>query len=132
MADIITKTKNKTLQIRQHGSEAGRIVLLCDGEYVCDFVWQAADQIATVLRHAARVAENNTAAAKQVMDQAILLRAGVPVGLSSNPKVYDEALKEAVHNRDLRKSNLVLAKELPIRRDQFGIPQVRNGRSDQR
>lgn len=131
MGDVISRVENRILSIRPH-TEAGRIVLLCDGKYVCDFRWEAGDRIADVLRQACRVAENEAAAASQVMDQAILFRAGAPIGLSGNPKVYDEAIKEAVSNRDLRRSNLKLSEELPMARQQFGIPRVTNGRPGDR
>lgn len=125
MSEIITKAENRTLQVRQH-KQAGRVVLLMDGKYLCDMPWQAVDQLVLVLKGAAREAENAAAAADQVMDQAILMRAGFPVGLSNNKKVYDEAVKEAVHNRDLRRSNLRRADERPISREGFGVPTVRN------
>lgn len=125
MSEIITRSAQRTLQVRQH-KVAGRVVLLIDGHYLCDMPWQSVDEYINVLKGAARLAENAEKAEKQVLDQAILLRAGMPVGLSQNKKVFDEAKKEAVHNRELRRSNLSLADELPVRRENFGIPRVKN------
>lgn len=125
MSEIITKSEQRTLQVRQH-KVAGRVVLLIDGHYLCDMPWQSVDEYARVLKGAARMAENVESAEKQVLDQAVLLRAGMPVGLSNDKRVFDEAKKEAVHNRELRRSNLKLADELPVLRENFGIPRVRN------
>lgn len=51
----------------------------------------------------ASMAEEHARANEIILDSAILLRAGVPIGLSSNPKIQAEARKEAVWNRDLRR-----------------------------
>ena len=51
----------------------------------------------------ARECDEQEHAPQVALDNAILLRGGVPIGLSNDPKIQEETVKEAVHNRDLRR-----------------------------
>lgn len=63
-------------------------------------------QIAAALHYAGAVAEEfDVQRAQQVaLDNALLLRLGVPVGLSDNPKILAESGKEAAWNTELRRA----------------------------
>jgi hypothetical protein len=63
----------------------------------------AAREIARALMQKALEAEEYARAEGIILDSALLIRAGLPFGLSNNPKILDEARKEAVWNRDLRR-----------------------------
>ena len=52
----------------------------------------------------ARDAEEQEKAPQIAYDAAILHRAGFPVGLSNDPTIKEEALKESQHNRELRRA----------------------------
>lgn len=66
---------------------------------------KVARQIATMLLAKANLAieQRPKVAEHLAVDSAILLRAGVPIGLSNHPKILDMAKTEAEHNRDLRR-----------------------------
>lgn len=93
-------------QLRSIITESGRIALLFDGRVIqgMDAIpRQAAEQIARVLLAQCRMIENNENPEKTIADQAILHRAGIPIGLTNNLKMLNEAHKEAQWNRDLRR-----------------------------
>lgn len=52
----------------------------------------------------ARECEEQEKAPQIAYDAAILHRAGFPVGLSNDPTIKEEALKESQHNRELRRA----------------------------
>ena len=63
---------------------------------------------------------------QQIFDQAILRRAGAPIGLNANPKVEVEAAKESQWNRDLRRFQKPGVK--PIKSTEvFGLPKIKGG-----
>ena len=51
----------------------------------------------------ARESEEYQKANQIIYDNALLQRAGIPVGLSDHPKIKEESVKEALYNRDLRR-----------------------------
>ena len=59
---------------------------------------------------------------KLIRDQAILIRSGVPIDLTDNKKIMDEALKSAQWDSDLRKA----IKTSVESREIFGLPVVGN------
>lgn len=63
-----------------------------------------APEFADALIAKARECDEQEHAASVVADNALLFRAGVPIGLSSDPKIQAETIKEAEHNRDLRRA----------------------------
>lgn len=92
----------KIRSVRTH-REGTRVLLFVDGELVCDVPWKGALEISRALRIKAKEAEALAKANKIIMDQALLTRAGFPIGLTSNPDMKKEAMKEAAWNRDLRR-----------------------------
>lgn len=66
--------------------------------------YEAALEIAKALRGVAKEAEEEAKAQGIIMDQALLLRTGVPVGLTSRRDMLKEAVREAQWNPVLRKA----------------------------
>ena len=93
------------LQIFDNGN--GKVVYLYNGKnlFNADVPWEVADQIAKKSTRAARKAEEICKANQVIMDNAILQRSGVlpGIGLSDHPLIKKESIKEALHNRDLRR-----------------------------
>lgn len=100
------------------------ILSMPEGKPLLCLDWSAADVLSTALRAAARQAEANAKASSIVLDQAFLVRAGSPFGLTLDPKVISEAKKEAAHNSEIRK---MLPHTPDERRDDLGIPSVVKG-----
>lgn len=73
-------------------------------ERVYFFPVALAPAFADALVAKARECDEQEHADQVVHDNAILFRAGVPIGLSNDPKIAEETVKEAVHNRDLRRA----------------------------
>ncbi|TKS58764.1 MAG: hypothetical protein EWM72_02764 [Nitrospira sp.] len=80
------------LTIRTEGS---RVLLLHNGALITSMPWQAAIEIAKALAGAARLAQEMDDAQRIIADQAIVRRLGLPIGLTNNPRLQAEALKEA-------------------------------------
>jgi hypothetical protein len=81
-------------------------VLMIDcatGKTILELPYNAALILGPGLIELAKKAEQAAAADHVVFDQAFALRAGLPFGFSTDPKVKDEARKESGHNRELRK-----------------------------
>jgi len=77
--------------------------MLADGQLTTDFGPEQAKQIAGALLSLAKQIENDADPEKQMLDQAVLFRAGAPIALNTNPKLLDAAFTEAQHNRALRR-----------------------------
>lgn len=88
------------LRIRQEGSD---VLLIRGGKLLVRLPWDAALVVARELHQAGKLAEEQAKAEGIVMDQAIVLRAGMPFGLSSDPRIQREAGKEAAWNSKLRR-----------------------------
>ena len=90
------------LRLRQEYTQV--LVIDCTtGKTILDLPYQAAILLGRGLIEYGKRAEQAAAADHVVFDQAFALRAGVPFGFSTDPKVKGEARKEAGHNRELRK-----------------------------
>lgn len=83
--------------------EGANVLLIVDGKLVSIMPWQAAEQVSKALLAQARKAEEIDKAENIIHDNAILTRAGFPMGLSNHPLIIEETKKEAAHNRDLRR-----------------------------
>ena len=83
----------------------GKVVYLFNGKNLFggSLSWESTDFIARLSTQAARLAEEHCKANRIIMDNALLQRSGFPIGLSDHPKIKDESIKEALHNRDLRR-----------------------------
>ena len=92
-------------KLRVSHTENGRVIFVFDGKVVFGggVPWEQADLIARQATRAARLAEEICKANRIIMDNALLQRSGFPIGLSDHPKIKDETIKEALHNRDLRR-----------------------------
>lgn len=103
----------------------GPAVVILDehGRAVFTLPWNAADELAKGLTIAARKAETNAKANQIVFDQAFMMRAGAPFGLSADPKIIDEAKKEAAHNSEIRK----MLPATPDERGELGVPALVKG-----
>lgn len=86
--------------IRQHYD---RVQILIDGRLAADMPWQQALELSRAIHGQAKQAEAWAKASAIAKDQAILTRLGVPIGLSSDPRVIAEARKQAAWDRDLRR-----------------------------
>ena len=84
--------------------EANRVHLIINGKLVANMPWQAADELRDALRIQARAAEEHEKADQIISDGAMLLRAGVRIGLTDNPKMQQAIINEAVGNTTLRRN----------------------------
>jgi len=92
--------KIKQVTVSRDGSD---VVLVVNGQRVTELPWDAALLVAKAIIIQARRIEEQVKAPQTVIDQAILMRKGIPLGLTSNPKIIDEAKKEAGFNSKLRR-----------------------------
>lgn len=100
MPTIIPASLPKQATVRREGS---RVLLFAGDQLVLELPWQAADELARAISGKSRRAEEHAKAEAIARDQAILMRAGARVGLSSDPKIQDEAGKLAAWDSDLRR-----------------------------
>jgi hypothetical protein len=90
----------ESISVRQEGD---RVLLLKNGVLIADLPWQAAIDLSGALRRKGVDAESHAKAERIIGDQALLIRSGAPFGLTSNPAMVREAVKEAQSNRMLRR-----------------------------
>jgi hypothetical protein len=120
-----------TYRIRQNGTD---VEIIHDGKLVALVGWEAALEYARHVTIVARLAEQWAKAEKTAVDQAILMRAGVPLDLCAHEAIHDEAAKRAQWGRELRLASI---KGIPTR-ERFGLPSVirhkgqGNGKSEDR
>ena len=98
MPHILTPTDAVTL--RQEGT---RVLVLKGGCLLADMPYEAALDVGRALIAQARKAEELAKVQQIIGDQAIILRAGFPVGLTNHPDIQAEAAKEAAWNTRLRR-----------------------------
>lgn len=120
MAPQILFPEQKHIRMKQ---ERDRVLFIVDGKTILDMPWDATLQIAGHLHAVAKKAEEFAKASQIVNDQAILTRAGFPVGLSDNRDILKAAQNEAAWNSDLRRY-------MPLRgiqsREAVGTPTIIN------
>lgn len=80
-----------------------KVCILINGKLAADLPAEVALQMGAGLIAKGREIMNDRDPEKQIIDQAILMRAGIVIGLSDNPKVLSEALKEAQWHSGLRR-----------------------------
>lgn len=90
----------QAITIRREGT---RVLLIVDGRAVAEMPWRKADELAVAIRSKARAAEEQEKALEVARDNAILLRAGVRIGLSDDPRIREETGKIAAWDRNLRR-----------------------------
>lgn len=99
MAILITPNI-KQLRVSVDGE---KVLLIHNGTLLLELPYQAALEVSKVIRAQAKKAEENAKTDNVIMDQATLLRSGFPLNLTGNKDIKKEAIKEAQHNRDLRR-----------------------------
>jgi hypothetical protein len=97
---MIHVPKREVMSVRREGQ---RVKLLKEGRLVADMPWDAALALAKAIHGTAKLAEEWAKANEVALDHAVLVRAGVPIGLANHPEVRAEGEKQAVNNRDLRR-----------------------------
>lgn len=100
MAEIIVP-KLRVIEVKVRNE---RVIVLEEGKAVLNMPWEMALSVGKALVKRAKVAEERANALQVIKDQALLIRAGAPVGLTSNPEIQKEAVKEATHSRELRRA----------------------------
>ena len=105
-----------SVTVRQEGTN---VVVIREGQAVFDMPWDAALQLAQAIFSQAKRAEELASAERIADDQAILLRLGVPVGLSNRQDIQAEASKRAAWDSNLRRY-------IPLKRAK-GVGGVRSG-----
>src|SRR5262245_174042 len=85
------------------GQDDGQVYLVQDGKVVLAVPWEAAREIARTLFTKAGEAEEQARANQIAYEQAILLRKGVPFGLTTNPAIQQEAASLAQYDDNLRR-----------------------------
>lgn len=90
------------ITVRQEG--AAVVLLDAYGHIIGEpMPWKAALAVSKVIRHQAKKAEEYDKALQIIDDQAVLMRARFPLGLTNNNDMLNEARKEAHWNSDLRR-----------------------------
>lgn len=105
--------------------EKNKVLFITDNGTFLEMPWEKALQVARALYMKARLAEEYEKHEEVILDQALLLRSGIKLGLSGTKEILREAVKEAQWNRELRRflpdnkmGNISSA-------EKFGIPSVR-------
>lgn len=88
-----------TVSLRREGSR----VLILHGPHAINMPWEAALEVAGLLRNLAKQAEAEANVEAIIKDSAILLRVGAGFTLSRHPGVIAEAAKEAAWDSSLRR-----------------------------
>ncbi len=98
---VLIKPNKETFEakILQDGD---KVIFVINGKGMT-IPWQIADQLGRGLLAKARQAEEVQNSEQVIRDNAILMRAGSPVGLSSNPDIISETVKEAVSGDEVRR-----------------------------
>jgi hypothetical protein len=91
----------RTVRVRREGT---KLFVIFNGRLFLEMEWRAADELCGVLRQVARQCEELEKAPQIAKDAALLLRAGVPIGLSNDPKINHEAAKIAARDSELRRA----------------------------
>ncbi len=105
-----------SVRVRQEGT---KVLMVIDGR-ASEMPPEAARLLARALIEKAAAAEELARVDSVILDSALLLRIGVPIGLTKHPKILEEARKEAVTNRDLRR----YAPGGVRSSEQFGAPRI--------
>ena len=92
---------NNSIGVRH---DNGRVVLILNGDKGLAMPWQKSDEVIRALRQVTREAEEYCKANQIIADNALMQRAGLPIGLSDNPIIKDESIKAALYDRDLRRA----------------------------
>lgn len=96
------------------------VYVTINGEHVLCMPWEKADEVASAIRQVARLCEEWQKAEAIAKDQALLIRAGIPLGLTNDPRIQAEAAKHAAWDSELRRALPGGIKS----EEQFGTPRL--------
>lgn len=85
--------------------DQGKVLLLVDGKLIAELPWQIADKIGELLKAGARLVENAENPEKLIEAQADMVRLGLPVAMSHDPRILKEANKVLQNDRQFMKQN---------------------------
>jgi len=80
------------VNIRQDGDN---VIILKDGKAILGMPWEAALAVSDAIRAKAKEVEELKKHDIIIADQALLFKAGFPLGLTNHPKMIREAAKQA-------------------------------------
>jgi len=108
------------LRILQSGSD---VILLKDGMLILEGGWDKMLELAQAIIKVSHLAEEWDKILTIAADNAVLIRAGVPIGLTNHPEIKKESIKLAINDRNLRRymPGGVKSKEV------FGTPTIIRG-----
>jgi len=92
--------KIEEITIRDGGNA---VLLLSNGRRIASLPYEAALALSKAIRIQAKRVEERAKALQIRDDQAVLMRARMPIGLSDNQDILNEARKEAHYNSNLRR-----------------------------
>lgn len=81
---LIHTPNTKELTIR---SIEDKVIILLNGKLIATLPWEAAKAFAAAIKHQAGLSEEYANADKVASDQALMIRAGFPFGITSNPDI---------------------------------------------
>ncbi len=90
-----------SVSVRQEGTH---VLVIREGRAIFDMPWDAALELAAAIQAQAKRAEELAHADAIAGDQAILLRLGVPLGLSDRRDIQQEAQQRAAWDSELRRA----------------------------
>ena len=94
-------SKITQVTVRRDGLD---VVLVVNGQRIIDIPWDAALMLARAMTVQAHNIEEQVKAPAIAFDQGLLMRKGIPIGLTSDPRILHEAGNEAAWNPLLRKA----------------------------
>jgi hypothetical protein len=80
------------------------VLLIVNGVLISRMPWQAALELSKGLHAQGKIAEQYSKIDQVISDQALAIRAGIPLALTTRPDALAEAWKEAAWNSDLRRT----------------------------
>jgi len=86
----------------QFRHENGKVIFVFNGKGY-SMPWEKADDLSRAAATMARQAEEYCKANQIIADNALMQRSGFPMGLSDNPIIQDETIKEALGSKYLRR-----------------------------
>jgi len=88
------------------GHDKTDVIWQIEGEKTQRMPWEAAIYFAKGVIAQARKIEEQVKAGQIIVDQAILFGHGFPIGIATDPRMRDEARKQAANDPKLRKEGL--------------------------
>lgn len=96
----------QSLTVTRDHNHPDKVVFLMDGKYVCDMDWSIALEVAKIVRHVAKLAEEYAVANKLIIQDALLIRSGAPFALTNNRKIREASYNEAQWGKEAKRMPL--------------------------